>query len=135
METKKINEESVSRDLRRYERVFAKEEAFAAFVTENKNYYMHFGQILDMSIGGIGIKYSSKNGSYQQNEFVLVELFGQFSTPSYGIFRCRVAYNFVLEKDPWSSLILRRCGLQFMGLQSEQIHKIQRFIEIYSKVD
>lgn len=133
MRTVMSRPESVTRELRRHKRYPLREGVSAAFFDSNSQYYSAVGQILDMSTGGMAVRYLSKNEGYQKDDWTIVDIIGNRDDLRIaGPVGCRVAYDNEVEKDAWSTLTVRRCGLEFLELQRHGKDRINDFIHTYA---
>lgn len=120
-------------EMRKYWRFSARKNICATFAKPNRIGLPKVGQIVDMGMGGMALKYVSGEETTFPDEEILVELFGvtkPFITS--GTICCRVVYDHPLSDFPESGLNLRRCGLQFQALSQLQSYNIGRFIEYIS---
>ncbi len=122
-----------TKELRKNERFRAKGNARAAFYSSPQD-FVKLGQILDISLGGLSIRYVAFGKPTTDN--VEVELFGS-SGPNgqFGKLPCRIVYDFELADESWGVLQVRRCGLQFGDLSSGQLAQVQSFIETNATQD
>lgn len=133
MRTVMSKPESVTQELRKHKRYPLREGASAAFFDSNSQYYSAVGQILDMSIGGMAVRYLSKNGGYRKDDWTIIDIIGNRGDLRIaGPVGCRVAYDTEVEKDTWSTLTVRRCGLEFLELQRHGKDRINEFIHAYA---
>lgn len=118
---------------RKHWRFSARRNVCATFAKPNRVGLPKVGQILDMGMGGMALKYVSGEEATVPDEEILVELFG-ISRPLFteGTICCRVVYDHPLSDFPDGNLKLRRCGLQFQALSQLQSYNIGRFIEYLS---
>lgn len=124
----------MSRDLRKHQRFAARNGACATFAKPEEKNSTKVGQILDMSMGGMALKYVSNGEMNKPDENIFVEIFG-ITTPfiTAGKIRCRIAYDVSLSDAPDNTVKLRRCGLEFQGLSQLQSYNIGHFIETFSR--
>jgi hypothetical protein len=111
----------------------AKEGAVAAFVEPGCRAYTSLGEIVDMSMEGLSLKYLSKEGGYGDRESVVVDIFG-IHRPLLGAGKvlCRVVKDISLTQHRPDSLNIRLCTLEFQGLSREQAYNISHFVDVYS---
>ncbi len=119
----------MSMEKRAHKRFSGKEGAFAAFLRPNE--LVNLGNIVDISIGGLGVRYlcSSETGC----ECTRIKIFG-----SNGAFihiegiECKIVYDEEIPNSSWSQLRTRRCGVRFKELNVRQMSKLQEFIEHFT---
>lgn len=111
----------------------AKEGAVAAFVEPGSRAYTSLGEIVDMSMEGLSLKYLSKEGGYGNRESVVVDIFG-IHRPLLGAGKvlCRVVKDVSLTHYQPDSLNIRLCTLEFEDLSREQAFNISHFVDVYS---
>jgi hypothetical protein len=120
----------MSDDNRKHARYRGKEGAFAAFLRPNE--LVNLGQIVDISMGGLCVRYLSTNELDQDN--AEIKIFG-----SNGRFihvdrvQCKVVYDLELPDGTWNQLSMRRCGVEFQKLTVRHVTLIQDFIEHFSE--
>jgi len=124
----------MSEDLRKHKRFNAWNGACATFARPEQPGLTKVGQIMDMSMGGIALKYVSEGEMNRLDERIYVEIFG-ISAPfiTAGKIFCRVVYDIPLTNFSDSAVKLRRCGLEFQGLSQLQSYNIGHFIETFSR--
>ncbi len=120
-------------ELRKNKRFRTNGNARAAFYASPED-FVKLGQILDISLGGLAIRYVTFGEPTADD--VEVELFGS-SGPSrqLGKLPCRIVYDYELYDESWGVLQVRRCGLQFGDLSSGQLDQVQSFIETNATED
>lgn len=116
-------------DSRVHKRFQAREGACASFMNSGLSPATRIGQILDMSKGGIALKYLSNRDGYKKGRSILIELFN-VSNPvlSTGKIPCRVVYDIPLTDNPADSMNIRRCGMEFGTLSNLQSCHVDHFI-------
>jgi len=108
------------------------EEVFAALGRK----YDKVGQVKDISLGGLGFEYiGSKDAEGAQDQ---VDIFCSGSDDSIYNIACRVIYDRVLhvpQIDPRyvDSLTIRRCGIEFVELEKDDVERLQEFFVRYGK--
>jgi len=124
----------MSGDLRKHKRFNARNGACATFARPEQAGPTKVGQIVDMSMGGMALKYVSEGEINRSDERIYVEIFG-ISAPfiTAGKISCRVVYDIPLTDSSDSAVKLRRCGLEFQGLSQLQSYNIGHFIETFSR--
>lgn len=108
---------------RTHKRFQAKDGAFAVMHSEGK-----MGQMLDISHGGLSLKYLVKNKGHNGSPGVAIFFSNQ------GFISKEISFETVsdmeFEKDiQFSSLTMRRCGIKFNNLSRDQLSQINTFIE------
>lgn len=118
---------------RKHWRFSAKRNVCATFSEPKGIGFQKVGQILDMGMGGMSLRYVSEEEAFPPGGEVLVELFG-ITSPfiTTGKICCTVIYDHPLSDFPGGYLKLRRCGLQFRRLSQLQSYNIGHFIETFS---
>ncbi len=111
----------------------AKQGAVAAFVEPGNRSYTSLGEIVDMNMEGLSLKYLSKEGGYGDRESVVVDIFG-IHRPLLGAGKvlCRVVKDVSLTHHRPDSLNIRLCTLEFQDLSREQAFNISHFVDVYS---
>ncbi len=111
---------------RQHKRYPAQPGTYAAF----KPHSSRRGQIVDISMGGLAFHYiAGKWKTGRQSLAILV--YGE------GIFLndipCEPVSDFIIgHSSPFSVTPIRRCGVKFLGLNSEQAEKINQFIACHT---
>lgn len=117
------------KDLRVHKRFQAREGACASFMNPGFSPATRIGQVLDMSRGGIALKYLSSRDGYEKGRSVHIELFN-VSNPvlTTGEIPCRVVYDIPLTHNPPDSINIRRCGMAFGTLSNLQSCHVDHFM-------
>jgi hypothetical protein len=117
------------KDLRVHKRFRAREGACASFMNPEFSPSTRIGQVLDMSRGGIALKYLSNREGYEKGQPILIELFN-VSNPvlTTGEIPCRVVYDVPLTDNPPDSMNIRRCGMAFGRMSNLQSCHVDHFI-------
>jgi len=116
-------------DKRRHKRFRLKMPAFA--VVDNS--LALIAEIVDISSGGLAIRYLKNNGS-TINTFQELDLFN----PDIGFYLDSIQativsdYQIISRHTP-ESKEMRRCGLRFENLSSDQIARLENIIRSYSE--
>jgi len=112
----------------------AKDGAVAAFVKPINRHHTNLGQIIDMSMEGLSLKYLSQEGGHKRGESVVVDIFG-INRPLIGTGKveCRVVNDISLTDNYMNSLNIRLCTLEFQKLSREQEYNIGHFVDAYSE--
>jgi hypothetical protein len=110
---------------RKIPRVPVKEGAFAIVRAPGSR----FGQILDVSLGGLAFKYIA-NGDRSNSPFELDILFARF-----GFFLERLSCKAVSDVElveaprlPFFVITTMRCGVQFLDIKDHQLKQLKEFI-------
>jgi c-di-GMP-binding flagellar brake protein YcgR len=110
---------------REYQRFRAQEGTFAVFGPNSNK----IGQITDISMGGLAFHYmpgEEPNGSKELNIFLAESSF----------YLRKIPFDTVWDQDarqvPFSSINIRRCGVEFGSLSDAQSSQLERFIESYT---
>lgn len=111
----------------------AKDGAVAAFVKPRNRHYTNLGQIVDMNMKGLSLKYLSREEGHKNGESVVVDIFG-INRPLLGAgkVQCRVVNDIPLTDNYVNSLNIRLCNLEFQELSREQEYNIGHFVDTYS---
>lgn len=117
-------------DMRRHRRFRADGNALAAFYTDLHN-FIKLGQIIDISLGGLAIRYIAL-GEETQAPGVL-ELFGSSGCIAHLTeVPCKVVYDYEISDESWGMLKVRRCGVKFGELTQKQLSRLHAFIQAYA---
>ncbi|UCD88214.1 MAG: PilZ domain-containing protein [Desulfobacterales bacterium] len=88
------------------------------------------GSITDVSPGGLGFRYIGSEKSIGESAQLSIlpaqNLFYLYHTP------CKYVWDSKASKDHYSSITMRRCGVQFGELTPEQIRLVEYFIKNYT---
>lgn len=111
----------------------AKDGAVAAFVKPVTRHYTNLGQIVDMNLEGLSLKYLSREEGHLTGEAVVLDIFG-IGRPLLGAGKveCRVVNDIPLTDHYRNALGIRLCTLEFQALSREQEYNIGNFVEAYS---
>ena len=111
-------------DRRENARSYAQEGAFAI----HRNHAIKMGQILNVSRNGLAFSYiddgEQQNGSFDLDIFVPDNNFLLKRVPSKIISDCEI-----VNEIPFSSITMRRCGVQFEELTGSQISQLEYFLQ------
>jgi len=114
---------------RAHERIPTREGTSSTFSMPKFSYYMLVGQVLDISHGGVGIKYLSNGNGYRANESVQVNMFcADNPIISSGVIPCIIAYDKSVRDNLNGYLTIRKCGLKYGFLTRAQLHSLECFI-------
>ncbi|MEN6441618.1 MAG: PilZ domain-containing protein [Syntrophobacter sp.] len=114
---------------RKHKRYKGKEGAFAAFLTPGE--FINLGNIIDISMGGLCIRYLSTSGT--RPDCTGMKIFG-----SNGRFihveklECHIVYDDEIPDSALGQLSTRRCGVQFRNLNVRNKAMLQDFIEHFT---
>jgi hypothetical protein len=114
---------------RRFKRFKGKEGAFAAFISPDE--LINMGQVLDISMGGLCVRYLSTHQDSGENSEI--KIFG-----SNGRFihldrvQCRIVYNHEVPEGSWDRISIRRCGVEFENLSAKHLATLQEFIDYFA---
>lgn len=119
-------------DKRRHKRHKGKCGAFAVFLKPDE--FMNLGQVLDISLGGVSVKYLST--AKQEGQCSEIKIFG-----SNGRFihvdklPCHVVYDVEIPEGSWNQISCRRCGVQFDNLNVRHLSMLQDFIDHFTQAE
>ncbi len=114
---------------RKFKRFKGKEGAFAAFIRPNE--LINMGQVLDISMGGLCVRYLSSNEA--NNECVEIKIFG-----SNDLFihldkvQCRIVYDREIPEGSWEQIGTRRCGVEFKDLSVKHLSMLGDLIDHFA---
>jgi hypothetical protein len=114
-------------DHRKHKRVKAESDIFAAFVVPNEPIIV--GRILDLSPGGVGVKYLA-TGKLRAGP-TSINIFGMSSDHMERI-QSTVIYDMEIAEESWSIPAVRRCGIKFDQFGLEGKTKWKEFLEAHS---
>ena len=113
---------------RKFKRFKGKERAFAAFIKPNE--LMNMGQIQDISMGGLCVRYVSTNENNKGCSEI--KIFGSNDRfIRLDRVQCRIVYDHEVPKGPWEQISTRRCGVELENLSVEQLSMIEDFIDYF----
>lgn len=114
---------------RKSRRHHAKEGAFAGFLALDDGRIVNLGEIIDISVHGLGFRYTPI--AAQPNDFFThIRLFTRSDSLVFiDKIPCRVIYDQALSVSSWSYLTERRCGVEFMELDPGMEHQVTEFIK------
>ena len=128
LEKRRSDERRTSRDKRKYRRFRVKDLTFVKLWSEADE---DIGQLLDISEGGLSLRYFvnvEKSGDYSE---LGIFLSGDDFTIDRIPFKT-VSNTMLVNKSPFSPIILRRYGIKFEELTPEQVHKLDLFLDKYT---
>ena len=100
-------------------------DAFAALRPD----YIIVGQIINISMGGLGFRYLGNEGPSNASEldiFLAGRAFYLYKVPF------QTVWDFVTNEMPSSSINMKVCGMQFRDLTPNQISQLEYFIQDYA---
>ena len=116
-------------DKRKFKRFKGREGAFAAFIKPDE--FLNMGQIQDISIGGLCVRYVSTNEDNKRCSEI--KIFG-----SNGRFihldrvQCRIVYDHEVPEGSWKQISTRCCGVEFENLSVEHLSTLQEFMDYFA---
>jgi hypothetical protein len=118
-------EEEMFVEKRKFKRFKSKEGAFAAFIRPDD--LMNMGQIQDISMGGLCVRYLSTNANNKGCS--AIKIFGsKYRSIHLDRVQCRIVYDLEVPEGPWEQISTRRSGVEFENLSVEQLSMLQEFI-------
>jgi hypothetical protein len=124
----RLGGEKTLEEKRKSKRFKGKDGAFAAFIRPNE--LMSMGQIQDISLGGLCVRYLS--GNEDNIGCSEIKIFG-----SNGRFihldriQCRIVYDHQVLEGSWGEISMRRSGVQFENLSVEHLSVLPDFIDYF----
>jgi hypothetical protein len=86
------------------------------------------GQIQDISLGGLCVRYLSIDGD--QEEYSEVKIFGSNDHFIHvDRIECKIIYDWEIPEYSWAQISTRRCGVEFKNLSVKHLAMIQDFID------
>ena len=114
---------------RKFKRLKGKEGAFAAFVKPNE--LVNMGQIQDISMGGLCVRYLATDGG--DDEPSSIKIFGANDRFIHvDKVRCRVVYDQEIPEGSWDQISTRRCGVEFENLSARHTSLLREFIDSFA---
>jgi hypothetical protein len=119
----------MSEEKRRFKRLKAKGGAFAAFIRPNE--LVNMGQILDISIGGLCVRYLATDD--WNAGCVAIKIFGS-NDRFIHVDRvdCRIVYDQEVPEGSWEQISTRRCGVEFESLSVKNLSILEDFIDHFT---
>ena len=114
---------------RKFKRFKGRDGAFAAFIKPYE--LVNMGQIQDISMGGLCVRYLSTNN--RNEDYCEIKIFG-----SNGRFihlnrvQCRIVYDLELPEGSWEQISTRRCGVEFENLSVRYLSMLREFIDYFA---
>jgi hypothetical protein len=119
----------MSEEKRKFKRLKGKDGAFAAFIRPNE--LISMGQIQDISLGGLCIRYLSidgdKNGCSEMKIFGSNDRFIHVDRVE-----CRIVYDQEVPECSWEQISTKRCGVEFKNLSVRHLSMLQDFIDHFA---
>jgi len=114
---------------RKFKRLKGKEGAFAAFIRPNE--LINMGQIQDISLGGLCVRYLCIDGD--QEKYSEVKIFGSNDRFIHvDRIKCKIVYDQEVPEYSWAQISTRRCGVEFEDLSVKHQSMIQDFIDHFA---
>jgi len=118
--------EKMFEEKRKFKRFKGKEGAFAAFIRPNE--LINMGQIQDISMGGLCVRYLSTHENHEGYSGIKI-----FGTNDRFIHlervQCRIVYDHDVPEGSWEQISTRRCGVEFENLSVKHLSTLQEFID------
>ena len=123
----------MSEENRKFKRFKGKEGAFAAFIRPNE--LINMGQIQDISMGGLCVRYLSSTGEDNKGCSEM-KIFGSNDRFIHvDKVQVKVIYDQEVPEDSWEQISTRRCGVQFENLSVRHLSMLEDFISYFAYVD
>jgi hypothetical protein len=114
---------------RKFKRLKGKEGAFAAFIGPNE--LINMGQVQDISLGGLCVRYLSIDGD--QEKYSEVKMFGSNDRFIHvDRVECKIVYDQEVPEYSWEQISMRRCGVEFKNLSVKHLSMIQDFMDHFA---
>lgn len=98
--------------------------------TDDRSYYWKFGQIVDISKGGLAFEYEGK--SEKDNGIGLMALFGLDKSLFVKDVPYEIVYNRELSSSNAEEQATSRCGLKFVNMSNTLSFLVDTFIDQYA---
>ncbi len=112
---------------RKHKRFSVSKGAFVAL----RPHYVKVGQVVDISVGGLAFTYMADgkppNRSFELDIFLADQAFYLQEVPF------RTISDFHSDGSPFSSVKMKRMGVQFGDLTPDQMSQLQHFIEKHTR--
>lgn len=112
---------------RSHKRFIVQEGTFAAL----RNHGIRLGVIKDISGGGLALHYVA-DGNLLQGSVIIDCLFKEGHSYLQGVPVKIISDLEVNDRPPFSSISMRRCGMQFKEMTPARMSQLERFIENYA---
>ena len=117
---------------RKFKRYRGREGAFAAFIKPNE--LINMGQIHDISMGGLSIRYVATNDTVEKSSEI--KIFGSNDRFIHvDRVKCRVVYDHEVPGGSWAQISTRRCGVEFESLSVKHLPILEEFIDNFAYDD
>ena len=114
---------------RKSKRFKGKDGAFAAFIRPDE--LMNMGQIQDICIGGLCVRYLSGNEDNKGNSEI--KIFGSNDRFIHlDKVHCRIVYDHQVPEGSWGEISMRRCGVEFENLSVKHLSMLHDFIDYFA---
>ncbi|MEE9567072.1 MAG: PilZ domain-containing protein [Desulfobacteria bacterium] len=111
---------------RQHKRFEVREGAFILLGTDSTK----LGRIIDISMGGLAFSYMAR--ARPPNELFELDIFLIDSEFYFDKVPFETISDFKTRENPFSSITMRRCGVQFGALTYSQISQLEYFIQNYT---
>ena len=119
----------MSEEKRKFKRFKGKEGAFAAFMRPNE--LINMGQIQDISMGGLCVRYLSTQENHEGCSGI--KIFGSNDRFIHlDRVQCRIVYDHEVPEGSWEQISTRCCGVEFKNLSVKQLSMLQDFIDHFT---
>ncbi len=113
-------------DRRKHQRYKIAEGTFAAFRNSQKR-----GLIMDISKGGLAFTYHAFNRTYEKSSELDIYL------PGFKIFMTEIKVTIISEmtvpsRNPYSTIPIKKCGVEFNQLNPEQILQLEFLLQTHA---
>ncbi|MGA2225455.1 MAG: PilZ domain-containing protein [Syntrophobacteraceae bacterium] len=114
---------------RKHKRLKGKKGAFAAFIRPNE--LINTGQIQDISMGGLCVRYLAVNEDNEERSEITI--FGSNNRFIHlRSVQCRIVYDREVPGSSWKQISTRRCGVEFENLFDKHLSMLQDFIDHFA---
>jgi len=117
------------KEKRKLKRFRGKEGGFAAFIRPNE--FINTGQIQDISVGGLCVRYLSTNVDNNDCSEIIIFSSGDLFIHLDKV-PCRIVYDREVAEGPWEQISTRRCGAEFKNLSVKHLVMLQDFIDHFT---
>jgi len=119
----------MSEEKRKFKRFKGKEGAFAAFMRPNE--LINMGQIQDISMGGLCVRYLSTHTNHEGCS--AIKIFGSNDRFIHlDRVQCRIVYDHEIPEGSWEQISTRRCGVEFENLSLKHLSTLKEFLDTFS---
>jgi len=114
---------------RKFKRFKGKEGAFAVFIKPNE--LINMGQILDISMRGLCLRYLATNGPNEGCS--AIKIFGSNDRFIHlDRIQCKIVYDLEVPEGSWEQISTRRCGVEFENLYVGHQRRLEEFIDNFA---